>query len=438
MARTPSIIYLNTHDTGRAVGCMGAAARTPNLDALAGQGVLFRDCHCAGPTCSPSRAALLTGMVPHSCGMLGLAHRGFTLVDASWTLPSHLRQHGYTTVCWGMTNNHAMSCPGDRTAQAAAFGYDRYINGDISTACDWLRQAPDTPFFFSVSWTLTHRIGRGFTTPADPARHDPRYTAPPEPLPDQADVRADWAHFLCDVEEWDRQLGLVLEALHASGQAENTIIVVTTDHGVPFPGMKCNPTRHGTGVFLVMAGPGFTGGLAVDQLVSQIDLFPTLCAAAGIPAPARLQGVDLRPTLQGRAVRDHVTAEVTYHAAYEPWRAYRTARHLYVRRFGERRLPVPANCDASPSRDAWLAAGWRQFALPDEELYDRALDPQERRNLVADPAQSAVLRELRARLEAWMRATDDPLLRGDVPLPPGGFSTSVDELDPDGPVKLRG
>lgn len=438
MAKVPNILYLNTHDTGRAVGCMGAASRTPNLDALAARGVLFRDCHCAGPTCSPSRAALLTGMAPHSCGMLGLAHRGWSLTDPAWTLPSHLRQHGYATAAWGMPTNHCTHWQGDQQAMAASHGYDAFIPGGIATACDWLRQAPAQPFLLSVSWTLTHRAGRGFTTAPDPARHDPRWTAPPEPLPDLSDVRADWAHFLCDVAEWDRQLGLVLAALQASGRAEDTIVVVTTDHGVPFPAMKCNPTRHGTGVFLAMAGPGFAGGLAVDQLVSQIDLFPTLCAAAGVPVPARVQGVDLRPTLSGRAVRDHVTAEVTYHAAYEPWRAYRTARHLYVRRFGDRRLPVLPNCDASPSRDVWLAAGWPQRALPDEELYDRVLDPQERCNLAADPVHAPVLRELRSRLLGWMRATTDPLLLGDVPLPSGGISTSVDELDPDGAVKLRG
>jgi len=437
--RPPNIIYLNTHDTGRAVGPMGGAARTPNLAALAAEGALFRNCHCAGPTCSPSRAALLTGMVPHSCGMLGLAHRGWSLTDPAWTLPCHLRRHGYATAAWNMPTNHCTHWQVDQPAQAKMHGYDTFLPGDdIATACAWLASPPEQPFFLSVSWTLTHRIGRGFTTKPDATLHDPRWTAPPAPLPDTTGNRADWAHFLCDVAEWDRQLGLVLAALEESGRAADTIVVVTTDHGVPFPEHKCNPTMHGTGVFLVMRGPGFAGGLAVDSLISQIDLFPTLCAAAGVPVPPRVQGVDLRPTLAGTAVRDHVTAEVTYHAAYEPWRSYRTARHLYVRRYGERRVPVAPNCDASPSRDLWLESGWRQLQLPDEELYDTLFDPQERRNLVGDAQHTAILRELRDRLDGWMCATDDPLLRGPVPLPPGGITTSVDERDPDGAIKHRG
>ena len=141
--RPQNILYLNTHDTGRAVGPMGAAARTPNLAALAADGALFRNCHCAGPTCSPSRAALLTGMVPHSCGMLGLAHRGWSLTDPAWTLPSHLRQHGYATAAWNMPTNHCTHWQVDQQAQAQAHGYDTFIPGhDIADACAWLESPP--------------------------------------------------------------------------------------------------------------------------------------------------------------------------------------------------------------------------------------------------------------------------------------------------------
>ena len=441
MATAPNILYLNSHDTGRVTGAMGHAVDTPNMRRLAADGVLLRNCHCAGPTCSPSRAALITGMVPHSCGMLGLAHRGWSLKDPSWTLPSHLQDHGYATAAWNMPSNHcSRTGHADQAAIAKEHGYGAFLGSRLEDLVAWVGKPPTAqPWFLSASFTLTHRIGRGFTTPPDQAAYDPRYTLPPAVLADTAEVRADWAHFLADVTEWDRQLGLVLDALDASGQADNTIVIVTTDHGVPFPGLKCNPTVHGTGVLCILRGPGgLRGGLAVDQLVSQIDLFPTLCGIAGLPVPERVQGVDLRPTLVGKPVRDQLTAEVTYHAAYEPWRALRTDRHLYVRRFGERRRPVPPNCDSSPSRDLWLDAGWRLLDLPDEELYDSVLDPQERRNLIADPQHAAVARELRARLDRWMAETDDPLLRGPVPLPPGAVTTSVDELDPDGPRKHRG
>ncbi|HAT09872.1 MAG TPA: sulfatase [Planctomycetes bacterium] len=439
MTRPPNILYLNSHDTGRVIQPMGYAVRTPNIQRLADEGALFRDCHNAGPTCSPSRAALLTGMLPHSCGMLGLAHRGHALLDQGWTLPNHLRAHGYRTAAWNMPTNHAQPVRGDQTAAAQAFGYDTWLGHKLDDALAWLEKPGDAPFFASLSWTLTHRIGSGFTTKPDPAQYDPRWTRPPPPLPDTPEVRADWAHFLCDIERWDHEIGLVLAALERSGQAADTIVVVTTDHGVPFPGMKCNPTVHGTGVLLVVRGPGgFSGGLAVDQLVSHLDLFPTLCAVAGLPMPERVQGVDLRPTLAGKPVRAEAHAEVTYHAAYEPWRSLRTKRHLYVRRFGERRIPVLPNCDESPSKDVRLAAGWACEQLPDEELYDILRDPAESRNLVADPAYAAHLRDLRCRLDAQMRATSDPLLHGPVPLPRGCVATHPDAPGPATGVMITG
>ena len=436
MSTPPNILYLNSHDTGRVIGPMGYRVRTPHLQRLADEGVLLRNCHCAAPTCSPSRAALITGMVPHSCGMFGLGHRGWSLVDPSWTLPSHLGAHGYSTATWGMAANHC-DRPGqfpDLASTARGHGYDRFIEGPLEGLLTWLEGAPGgRPFFLNASWLLTHRHKTGFNTPPDPATYDPRYTLPPPPLADVPEVRADWAHFLADISEWDRQIGLVLAALERSGRAGNTLIVVTTDHGPPFPGLKCHPTVHGTGVFCLLHGPGgFTGGLAVDHLLSQLDLFPTLCAVAGVPVPTRLHGVDLRPTLSGQPVRDYCTAEVTYHAAYEPWRAFRTAQHLYVRRFGERRRPVVANCDASPSRDHWLQAGWQFHDQADEELYDSALDPQERQNLIGNPHYAGLGRDLRARLEAWMVETADPLLHGPVALAPGCRTTSVDAYDPNG------
>lgn len=125
-------------------------------------------------------------------------------------------------------------------------------------------------------------------------------------------------------------------------------------------------------------------------------------------------------------VNEAVFAEVTYHAAYEPQRAVRTRRWTYIRRYGDRPLPVLANCDESPSRDLWLAAGWGERPLAFEQLYDNVLDPVQRQNLAGDSGYGEVLGELRGRLDAWMRATDDPLLAGAVPLPPGAVANDPD------------
>ena len=112
---------------------------------------------------------------------------------------------------------------------------------------------------------------------------------------------------------------------------------------------------------------------------------------------------------------------MTYHAAYEPMRCIRTQRWKYIRRFDERLLPVLPNCDDSPSKDLWLSQGWADRPYAREELYDLVFDPNETNNLAAEPALQPTLETLRARLEAWMRDTDDPLLEGFVPPPPNAI-----------------
>jgi arylsulfatase A-like enzyme len=127
-------------------------------------------------------------------------------------------------------------------------------------------------------------------------------------------------------------------------------------------------------------------------------------------------------------VNDAVFAEMTYHAAYEPQRAIRTRRWKYIRRFGDRRTPVLANIDDGPSKALLIDQGLAGRPVPREALHDLTFDPQEAHNVAADPARADVLADLRARLERWMRETDDPLLDGPVEPPPGAFLNSPDEV----------
>ncbi|MFO7170857.1 MAG: sulfatase-like hydrolase/transferase, partial [Chloroflexota bacterium] len=233
----------------------------------------------------------------------------------------------------------------------------------------------------------------------------------------------------------------VLEALEALGLAENTLVIFTTDHGLAFPGAKCTLTDHGIGVALIMRGPGgFRGGQITDALVSQIDLFPTLLDLLGIERRPWLQGRSLMPLIRGEAdeVNDAVFAEVTYHAAYEPQRAVRTRRYKYIRRFDGRDRPVLPNIDDSPSKSLLLEHGLANRPVPEEALYDLVFDPQEARNVASDLRLFPVLRDMRARLEQWMQATDDPLLRGPVPLPPGAVANDPDGVSPNEPTSIVG
>lgn len=421
----PNILYLHSHDTGRFAQPYGHAMATPNIQRLAEAGVLFRQAFCAAPTCSPSRASLLTGQCAHSSGMLGLAHRGFRLNDHEQHIVHTLRQTGYHTALAGI--QHV-------AAAAETVGYDQLLTPATRQAVDvapaaveFLAKAPPQPFFLDVGFFETHR---DFPEPQPDAA---RYPLPAPGLPDTPETRWDMAAYQVSAHALDNGIGQILDALDAHGLAENTLILCTTDHGIAFPGHKCNLTDRGIGVMLIMCGPGgFAGGRVMDAMVSHIDIFPTLCELLGIERRPWLQGQSLLPLIQGEAeeVNKQIFAEVTYHAAYEPQRCVRTHRWKYIRRYGDQRTPVLPNCDDGPSKEVWLAAGWAEEILPQEQLYDLILDPQEKRNLAEDTQYSDVLTEMRQRLDGWMQATADPLLQGFVPAPSGALVNDAMGLSP--------
>ena len=425
----PNIVYIHSHDTGRYVAPYGHAVATPNIQWLAEQGVLFRQAFCAAPTCSPSRAALLTGQCAHSTGMLGLAHRGFKLHDYNQHLVHTLRTAGYYSALAGM--QHVAK-------DAVAIGYDAIIGTPAVAevaAKEFLDNAPQQPFFLDVGFAETHRMGNShFTSPGPDG--DARYCLPPPALPDVSEVRQDMADFKVAAQILDQKMGIVFEALEVNGLTDNTLVICTTDHGLAFPGMKCNLTDRGIGVMLIMRGPGgFTDGKVYDSLVSQIDIFPTICDLLGIEHPAWLQGRSMLPLVSGEVadINEAIFAGVTHHAAYEPQRAVRTQRWKYIRRFDERDSPVLPNCDDSLSKSVWLEHGWPRRLLAAEQLYDLTFDPQEMSNLVNDAHFVEVLNEMRTRLNTWMQATDDPLLRGPVLPPSGSMINDPDGLSPNEP-----
>lgn len=415
----PNILYVHSHDTGRYVSPYGFALDTPNYQRLAGEGILFRQAFTSAPTCSPSRAGLLTGQSPHSAGMLGLTHRGFRLNDPSQHLATTLRDNGYQTGLYGI-QHVGSGYPTELGYQHVEEYEDRSWSSIAPRAVEAIRRhgedAAAGPLFMDVGFVETHRP----FPPVDPA--DGRYVRPPAPLPDAPETRYDMAAYGESVRQLDTALGMLLDALDEAGLAETTLVIATTDHGIAFPLMKCNCTDHGTGVLLIMRGPGgFTGGRVCDALVSQVDIFPTICDILQIDHPAWLQGTSLLPVVDGtqEEVNEEIFAEVSYHAAYEPQRAIRTKRWTYIRRFDDRQLPVLPNCDDGESRDHLLANGWDQRPIDREQLYDNVFDPNQNRNLIDDPAHVEVASDLHQRLRAWMERTDDPLLDGPVPLPAG-------------------
>jgi len=424
----PNILYIHSHDTGRYIQPYGHAVATPNLQRLADQGVLFRQAFCANPTCSASRACLLTGQYAHVNGMVGLAHRGFRLNDYSRHIVHTLRPAGYTSALAGV--QHVAADTPKRPAWEI-IGYDRRLGPHPTAhedAAAFLDGSPEEPFFLSVGFFETHRE----FPPADEAPN-PNRVSPPAPLPDTPETRQDMARYHAAAQILDEKIGVVLDALDRNALAESTLVVCTTDHGIAFPRMKCTLTDSGIGVMLILRGPGgFAGGKTCDAMVTHMDLLPTICEVAGIDAPAWLQGRSLAPLIRGEVDELHeaIFAEVNYHAAYEPKRCVRTRRYKYIRRYDGRDRPVLPNIDDGLSKSVWLAAGAADRAVRPEALYDLLLDPNETDNLIGQPAAADALADMRRRLDTWMAATDDPLLAGPVPAPPTARVNDPDGLSP--------
>jgi N-sulfoglucosamine sulfohydrolase len=298
-------------------------------------------------------------------------------------------------------------------------------------AMEVLRRPRDRPLFLSVGFLETHRefLGPG-------SLRDVQYSKPPNNLPDAPEVRADVAAFQASARSLDHGVGIVLNELDAA-HLRDTLIIFTTDHGMPFPGAKATLYDRGLSVNLILRGPEpFAGGRVHDGLISHIDIYPMVCDYLGIERPSFLQGVSLMPLLRDEVpeVRDEIFAGSTWHAAYEPQRAVRTRRHKYIRRWGDRRKPVLANTDDGPSKELLLRGGWGEREIDKEQLYDLLFDPNEANNLLADPSHGEVLADLRAHLQRWMEKTDDPLLAGHVDPPSGVDINLPDQLSASEPT----
>ncbi|MFW6309015.1 MAG: sulfatase [bacterium] len=438
-----NIIYIHTHDSGKFFEPYGYHLPTPNIKQLAEEGALFRHCYNTAPTCSPSRSGMLTGMTPHSCGMLGLAHRGWQLNDYSQHLVQYLNQKGLDTILCGIQHEAPET---EMIGYSKVLGVQNYDMDDTlqdraawdlenaRSVAGYLRDYADSnqesPFFLSFGMFNTHRE---FPEPQSENAAD--YIKPPFPLYDCQQNREDMAGYIESVKVVDKCTGIVLDTLRETELMEDTLIIFTTDHGIAFPRMKCNLYDTGIGVALIIKSPHTDQkGIVTDELVSQLDIFPTICDLLDMETPEHLQGQSLRPLLEGKneKIRDEIFAEVTYHAAYEPMRCVRTERYKLIKFFDFHNNIVPANIDDSLSKDFLLERDYLNNCREKEMLFDLHLDPVERENLIDDPRYSEIYNDLSRRLGDWMEETDDPLLDHAyrVPLCEGAFANKRTTVSP--------
>ncbi|WP_181429160.1 sulfatase [Curtobacterium sp. MCSS17_008] len=416
----PDIVLVHGHDLGRWLTVYGMpSVPSPQIQAFADRSVVFDNAHAAAPLCSPARASLFTGLVPHRHGVQGLAHHQWRYRHGVLTAPEHLRPLGYRSTLIGLQHENAdSSVLGFDEVGGVGFLPRAHQVVDASSA--WLDsvtpRSEREPLFLTVGVWEVHRPWPAEDyTPADPAEvHVPDY------LPDNADTREDIAAFHGSIAQFDDAMGALFRRIDEALDPATTMIVFTTDHGAAFPRAKSTLYDAGTGVAFIVRPPtswGVAPGRR-QQLVSHLDIVPTLLELAGGDVDAGLEGESLLPVLTEGA-EDDARALVTvksHHDAYDPMRAVRTREYAYIRNFAAGpKLTLSLDLENSPTRrgmgDAHLEP------RPREELYDRRTDPDETTNVADRPEYGAVLAAFADTLDHWMDDTDDPVRRDEVEVP---------------------
>ncbi|RPI49263.1 MAG: heparan N-sulfatase [Acidobacteria bacterium] len=401
--------------------------KTPVFDRIAREGALFTHAFAAAPSCTPSRAALLTGRYPHQLEEGGVLH-GF-LPDKFPVYTDLLERAGYyvgyTRKGWGPGRFE----PGGRPRNPAGVQF-----GDFDA---FLRGRPaGQPFVFWFGSQDPHRPyeeGSGAASGIDLAS-----IRVPTFLPDTPEVRGDLADYFFEVQRFDREVGQILERLRTLGELDNTLVVITADNGMPFPRAKANVYDSGARLPFAMRWPGrVRPGLVADAFINLSDLAPTFLEAAGLTPPESMSARSILGLAAGGSEqgRDRVFVERERHAHVRagnlsyPVRAVRTDEWLYIRNFRPDRWPAGdpemvfsvgpyGDIDGGVSKTLLLErrndpAIARFFALatairPAEELYDLKTDPDQLTNVAADPGRSGAKANLRRMLDEWMRTTGDP------------------------------
>jgi N-sulfoglucosamine sulfohydrolase len=425
-----NVLLIIADDMGLDGGCFGNdAVATPNLDKLAGEGTRFANAFATVASCSPSRAVLLTGLYTHTNGQYGLAHAAHNQVTREnvQSLPKILGQRGYRTAIVGKNHVQPQTVYNYETVLKAG---GRGNAGMARAAGEFMAATDERPFFLLVGFHEPHRAKVGFGNDAKfaakPTRaYDPATTKVPQFLPDTPEVRADVADYYTAIDRLDQAVGQLLAELEKAGRRDDTLVIFASDNGMPFPGAKTNVYDAAIKLPLIARVPGKKSGVVSKAMVSWIDVAPTVLEFTDAPAPKNLPGRSLLPIVEQDDVpdRDVVFASHVFHeiTMYYPMRAIRTRTHKLIWNLAAP-LPYPIAGDIlkSPSWQTILKSGamggrTRDGYLhrPEFELYDVANDPHELKNLAAEPVQAKLLEDLKSRLMAKLKETNDPWLHAD-------------------------
>jgi N-sulfoglucosamine sulfohydrolase len=400
---------------------------TPNIDRLAREGIKFTRAFVTISSCSPSRSSLITGRYPHNTDAEQLH---WPLPAAQVTFVEKLKAAGYWTAASGKWHlGTAVKNRFDVVDDPGESGFQtdpktgKMLAKDDSGAAGWLptmQQRPkDKPFFL---WFAALDPHRDYVENSIPNPHKPADVIVPQHLPDTPEVRSELALYYDEITRLDDNVGKVMAELERQGVADNTLVFFISDNGRPFPGAKTTMYDSGIHTPLIARWPkGIRRALVSDSLISSIDLAPTILQLAGVAIPPTVQGKSFVPVLTNpkAKIRDAIYAEKNWHDYEDRVRALRTERFKYIRNDYPDLAGTPsADAGRSPTMDALrrlhkdgkltpLQARIFHAPRPAEELYDVVADPHEVNNLATNPRYAKTLIELREKLKAWGRETND-------------------------------
>jgi arylsulfatase A-like enzyme len=389
------------------------------VDALAASGIRFQNYFSTDCVCSPSRGSFLTGRYPQSNGLMGLTHKpwGWSLNEGEKHLAAILRDTGYETTLVGF--QHVTSGDPRELGYNNVLSQNRKADETVKSAQEFLRKTgrSDNPFYLEVGFFEVHRP---FTLGEDTEKgvFIPHY------LKDTPEIREDLARFQSTIRFLDRCVGEILDALKQSPAAKKTLVVFTSDHGIPYPGAKWCLYEPGIETPLIMSQPGtaLQAGKVYHQLMSNVDFLPTLLDLLDIRIPANLQGYSFKEVIEGtkaESPRREIFAQRTSHALRDNTsRAIRTDRYKLIRYFEPGRV-IEFPIDAVPQKVAGHTERPKRKSgqRPVVQLFDLKDDPHERKDLAALPEHADLVKDLSNRLWRWMEEVGDPILKGPLVTP---------------------
>jgi N-sulfoglucosamine sulfohydrolase len=423
MTNKPNIILFITHDQGQFLKCYNSektpnSLTTPNLDKIANEGIRFTNYFCTAPQCSPSRGSIQTSLYPHQNGLMGLVNRGWTLPPNNKTIPMYLKEAGYSTHLIGLQHE---------TKDVKTLGYDSFSKRMKDYKYDTKRmfkeyesfledhKNDEKPFYLNIGTIEMHRPFVIWSQSNEVSSVE----VPPF-LPDNDKIREDLNLFYGIINPLDIVIGKLMEVLEETGLREDTLFIFTTDHGSPFPRAKCTLYDPGIKTLLIMNWPKsdlFNSRRVVNQMISNIDLLPTLLDITGAESPRDIEGKSFVPILKNpnHPFRQEIFTEKNYHEIYDPIRSVRTQKYKYIKNFEKYNSLYQIPVDIERGLSGQFMKNKIEVKRPEEELYDLEEDPNEINNLMHIPSYNGILIELKQKLLEWMNATNDPILLGRVP-----------------------